>query len=184
MNVTDLVNYSTIAGALATIVATGIIINWRKQQEYSLQLSLLLDLEDKFEIYIMQNMEDFATFWHASKCIRDHKDQDKRAVNDVIKNHFREKLDKEKTAKVHFEVEVALLRVARMIEDIKCNHSTIIKRVDEFQREYINKSDVETSLEEYVKEIVELRSGFVDVLTKERNNLRRVSLKKLLLFWV
>lgn len=188
MSITDLVNYFTIAGALATIVATMIafiaFINWRKQQEYFLQLSLLFDLEDKFTIYIAQCMEDFNTFWQANKCIRDNKDQDERVVDDTIKKYFRERLDKEKTAKAHFEVVVALLRAARMIEEIKCNHSSVINNVDILQKKYLNQSDIDDSLEQYVKEMLEVKEAFIDMLTGERNKLGEISLKRALCFWV
>ncbi|EAA9928498.1 hypothetical protein A6856_23855 [Salmonella enterica] len=186
MNITDLVNYFTIAGALSTIVATMIafiaFINWRKQQAYSLQLSLLLDLEDKFTIYIAQNMEDFNTFWQAYKCIRNNKDQDKKVIDDTIKKHFSERLDKEKTAKAQFEVQVALLRAARMIEEIKCNHTSILTEIDILNKKYIYQSDIEDSLKQYIEEITGVKDEFIDVLTRERNKLGKISLKKALCF--
>ncbi|SFF06681.1 hypothetical protein SAMN05216563_1124 [Phytobacter palmae] len=188
MNVTDLVNYFTIAGALSTIVATMIafvaFINWRKQQAYSLQLSLLLDLEDKFTIYIAKNMEDFNAFWQAYKCIRDNKGQDKKAIDDAIKKHFSERLDKEKTAKAQFEVQVALLRAARMIDEIKCSHATIITEIEVLQKEYIYQSENEGSLKQYVEEITDVKDNFIDVLTRERNKLGKISLQKALCFWI
>lgn len=188
MNVADLVNYFTIAGALSTIVATMIafvaFVNWRKQQAYSLQLSLLLDLEDKFTIYIAQNMGDFNAFWQAYKCIRDNKGQDKKAIDDAIKKHFSERLDKEKTAKAQFEVQIALLRAARMIDEIKCSHASILTEIETLQKKYIYQSETEDSLKQYVQEITGAKDNFIDVLTRERNKLGKISLQKALCFWI
>ncbi len=187
MNITDLVNYFTIAGALATIVATIIallaFINWRRQQEYSLQLGLLLDLEDKFIIYIMQNIADFNAFWLASKCIRDNQDAEKYAVNDAINKHFSETLDKEKSSKAHFEMSLSLIRAERMIPIVKNKCPSIVEDVENLQKKYINISNEESSLKYYLEDIFKKRTDFLNILACERDAMKKSLFKRVSCFW-
>jgi len=187
MNIQDLVNYFTIAGAFAAIVATIMafiaFINWKEQQEYSLKLHTLFDLEDNFIIYITMSLEDFKTFWQVSKFIRDNKDKSNKIVTDSIKGYFNERLDNKASQKARVDIEMAFIRVSRMNSEIKTKHHPIIERIAELRNKYISKADEESSLENYVKEIGEIRDDFIYALTEYRSKMKKTSLKKTMLLF-
>ncbi|HHT7585844.1 MULTISPECIES: hypothetical protein [Enterobacteriaceae] len=176
INIGWVVNYFAIAGAIATVVATAFAIivfsHWKEQQEYLLKLNLLLDLEDKFSIYICRSISDFGVFYNGFKCVRDNANKDKRVVDEAIKKHFSEKLDEKLTASSQYEFELAHVRALRMIPELDDLYENIVKTIPRIQREYIGVAEEEDSDKRYSDVISETNNAYKKALKNYREGLK------------
>lgn len=90
MSIKDFTDLATIA---SLIFAGYQFFAWRKQQIYNIRISTLLDMEDKYEIYIMSSLRICAGINQAKKDVKIVKSAEEKArINNFLKGEFREKI--------------------------------------------------------------------------------------------
>ena len=94
MTIKDFTDYAAnFATIFAFIFAGYQFLQWKKQQMYSIKISTLLDMEDRFEIYVMSSLKVFAGLNQAKKDIQKSISQEEKLkINNFLKNEFYAKI--------------------------------------------------------------------------------------------
>lgn len=90
----DILDYVANSATIIALIFAGYqFTQWKKQQRYSLEVSTLLDMEDKFEIYIMFSMKIYAGFSQARiDAEKFQSKEDKERLNEFFKGEFSRKM--------------------------------------------------------------------------------------------
>lgn len=135
MTIKDFTDYAANFATIAALIFAGYqFLQWKKQQIYSIRISTLLDMEDRFEIYTMSSLKVFAGLNQAKKDASQAKTQDEKSrLNNFFSGEFREKilLATNESNKAGHEYSLYYSRAKRLNLDIE--------NMDEINPEWLQK---------------------------------------------
>jgi len=175
-------------GSLFTIIAalTALysIMIWKKQQKYSMQTNLLMELEDSYEILFTKYVEEFHFILKLANTVHIHehdgyKSISKNELNSFLNDEYAKSKVIANLSESGRKYEVAYMRARRFFKTIDRHNCLQKTYIDEIQMEYIKTVDgrlsqnqnAEMILEEHIKKLFKLKENAIDIMAKLRKGL-------------
>lgn len=169
---------------IAALIALYAIVIWRKQQKYSIELNLILYLEDNYEILFTKYIEEFQWFLELENTIyleklKNYQDISEQDMSVVIREEYQKKTLADAGSQYGRKYELVYLRAKRFFPVIEQyeylkksfldeEHSKSIEKINEQLKK---QNDPEQIFKEYAENFLNFKNNGISILEKLRTKL-------------
>lgn len=154
---------NSVTTFLASVVAIVTLTIWRKQQLYNPKFTILMDLEDSYEILITEYGNMFNWFFQRQKLASSAPEKYKKTVNDKITEDYKKLLLENKLSEYSYNYQLAYTRVRRIIPEIENTQELQFKQLEKChescmnmikKERFSNDADIEKVLSEFANKYI------------------------------
>ena len=158
-----------------SIFAIQAFLTWKKQQKYSIQISLLMELEDNYEILFTKYIEEYHWFLKLGNTIENNQEISNKELNRWLIEEYTKKKSNDELITSSRKYEISYLRAKRFFPIIKNDKNFKKSYLDEIFNKHISKlntnNDAEKIFKEYSEEFLDIKNNVVEKIAKLREKM-------------